>query len=113
MAGVRIGFAIGNAELINALNAVKNSYNSYTMNLPSIILGTAAIEDDEYFKNTIRKITDTRDAFVKKIEAMGFDVLPPSANFVFAKHESISAKQIFEGLKKKNIFVRYFDKGLF
>ena len=110
MAGVRIGFAIGNEELISALKAIKNSYNSYTMNMSSILLGNASIEDDKYFKDILNKIIKTRDSFVEKLTELGFDVLPSSANFVFAKHKSVSAKFIFEELKKKNIFVRYFDK---
>ena len=80
------------------------------MNMASIALGTATVKDYTYFKETITKIINTREAFVKELEAMGFDVLPSSANFVFAKHEKVDAKVIFEELKKKHIYVRYFDK---
>lgn len=110
LAGLRIGFAIGNAALIRALNSVKLSYNSYTMNLPSIIMGAEAIKDDAYFKQTLKRIIATRRTAVRELCAMGFDVLDSKANFVFAKHESIPAKYIFENLRKENIYVRYFSK---
>jgi histidinol-phosphate aminotransferase len=110
MAGLRIGYAISNTELIKALNDVKYSYNSYTMNRPSILLGVESIKDDEYFKSTVAKVTATRERFVKNIYELGFTCLPSSANFVFATHNSIPAKDIFEAAKANNIFVRYFDK---
>jgi histidinol-phosphate aminotransferase len=111
MAGLRIGYAISNAELIKALNDVKYSYNSYTMNRPSILLGVESVKDDEYFKLTVSKVVATRERFISNIKALGFTCLESSANFVFATHESIPAKDIFEAAKAKNIFVRYFDKS--
>jgi histidinol-phosphate aminotransferase len=110
MAGLRIGYAISNTELIKALNDIKYSYNSYTMNRPSILLGVESIKDDEYFKSTVAKVVATRERFVKNIYELGFTCLPSSANFVFATHNSIPAKDIFEAAKANNIFVRYFDK---
>ena len=110
MAGLRIGYAISNPVLIKALNDVKYSYNSYTMNLPSLIMGTESVKDDEYFRNTVAKVVATRTRFVESIRQLGFTCLHSSANFVFATHESIPAKDIFEAAKKAHIYVRYFDK---
>ncbi len=109
MAGLRIGYAISNPELIKALNDVKYSYNSYTMNRPSIIMGVESIRDEEYFRKTVAKVVNTREKFVKAIKPFGFSCLPSSANFVFATHERIPAKEIFEAAKKAKIYVRYFD----
>lgn len=110
MAGIRIGYAMGNEKLIKYLSDVKFSYNSYTMNMPSIILGAESIADDEYFKDTVAKVVETRDWFSKEIEKIGFKSLPSSSNFVFMTHNTIPAKEIFEKAKQANIYVRYFDK---
>lgn len=110
LAGLRIGYAIGNPELIQALSAVKYSYNSYTMNRPSIIYGIESIKDDEYFRQTIEKIVKTRDRFVNDIKPLGFTCLPSSANFVFATHAKDSAADIFAAARKNNIIVRYFNQ---
>lgn len=110
MAGVRIGYAISNPELIKALNDVKYSYNSYTMNRPSILMGTESVKDEQYFCETVEKIIATREKFVKDIAELGFTCLPSSANFVFATHNRVPAKAIFEAAKENNIYVRYFDK---
>ncbi len=110
MAGLRIGYAMGNAELISALNSVKLSYNSYTMNMPSIILGAESVRDDEYFRKTVDKIIDTREAVKESLEKMNFEVLDSKTNFLFAKHADVPAKEIFEKLREKNIYVRYFAK---
>ena len=110
MAGLRIGYAISNKTLIKALNDVKYSFNSYTMNRPSIMLGIESIKDDEYFKETIGKIINTRERFVNEIEKLGFTCPKSSANFVFATHKSIPAKEIFDEARKNNIYFRYFNK---
>lgn len=110
MAGLRIGYAISNPTLIKALNDVKYSYNSYTMNRPSIIMGTESVKDDDYFKAMVAKVVATRKRFVENIKPLGFTCLDSSANFVFATHESIPAKEIFESAKNAHIYVRYFDK---
>ncbi len=110
MAGMRIGYAIGSKELIKALNDVKYSINSYTMNYPSILLGSEAVKDREYFENTVNKIISTRESFCEKIRELGFVFPKSSANFVFATHPEYSAKELFEALKKANIYVRYFAK---
>ncbi len=110
MAGVRIGFAMGSPLLIAALKDVKASYNSYTMNMPAITFGVEAVKDDAYFKNTLEKIINTRNRTKAELEQMGFAVLDSGANFLFASHEKMPAKMIFEKLREKNIYVRYFDK---
>ncbi len=109
LAGLRIGYAVANKTLIKFLNDVKYSYNSYTMNYPSIMLGTAVIKDDKYFKETISKVVSTRKWFSEELKRLGFSVLPSSTNFVFASHESISAKDIFEAAKAEGIYFRYFN----
>lgn len=110
MAGLRIGYAMGNAELIKALNDVKYSFNSYTMSYPTIVLGVESMKDDAYFKETVSKVVATREWFQEELTRLGFTFQKSSANFVFASHEKISAKEIFEAAKEKKIFVRYFDK---
>ena len=108
MAGLRIGYAIGNEELIKALNDVKYSYNSYTMNMAAIELGAAVLEDKEYFDTTVAKIVDTREAAKIRLKELGFTFPDSKTNFIFAKPSKITAKQMFEELKKRNIYVRYF-----
>jgi histidinol-phosphate aminotransferase len=110
MAGLRIGYAIGNEKLIKYMSDVKFSYNSYTMNMPSIVLGAESIADDAYFKDTVAKVVDTREWFAGEIKKLGFTSLPSSANFIFMTHENIPAKQIFEKAKAAGIYVRYFNK---
>lgn len=110
MAGMRIGFAIGNEKMIRYLSDVKFSVNSYTMNRPSLILGPLAIEDDTYFKETTAKIIATREWMKQEMKALGFDFPDSKSNFIFARHESMPAKQLQNALREKNIFVRYFDK---
>lgn len=109
LAGLRIGFAIGSKELISVMEAVKNSYNSYTVDSVSIAMGSASIKDDEYFKATCKKIIDTRERFTEEIKKLGFKVLESSTNFIFATHSDLSVKDMFEYLKAKNIFIRYFS----
>lgn len=110
MAGMRIGFAIGNEKLIKYMNDVKFSINSYTMNHVTQICGAAAVYDEEYFRNTVGKIIDTREKTKKGLAELGF-VFPDSiSNFIFASHKSVAAEEIFEELKKRKIFVRYWNK---
>lgn len=110
MAGLRIGYAIGNKTLIKYMNDVKYSYNSYTMNMPSIILGAESIADEEYFRETVGKVIETREWFKKEIEKIGFTCPPSSANFLFITHKTIPAREIFEKARDHKIIVRYFDK---
>lgn len=110
MAGMRIGYAIANEKLIKALNDVKFSFNSYTMNRTAIELGTAAINDKAYFEECCKKIVATRERTMKALKELGFSFPESKANFIFAKHKDVPASLIFTKLKEKNIFVRYFNK---
>lgn len=110
MAGLRIGYAIGNQELIKALNDVKYSFNSYTMNLPSILFGTASLKDESYFRETTEKIMETRSWFESEMQKLGFSFPDSKANFIFASHKEVPAKEIFEAAKEHKIYVRYFAK---
>lgn len=110
MAGLRIGYAIGNEKLIGYLNDVKYSFNSYTMNYPSIALGVESLADEEYFRETVAKVMDTREWFTAEIRKIGFSCPNSSTNFVFATHEKLQAKDIYEQAKANKIIVRYFAK---
>lgn len=110
MAGLRIGYAIGNQELIKALNDVKYSFNSYTMNLPSILLGTASLKDESYFREMTEKIMETRSWFESEMRKLGFSFPDSKANFIFVSHKEVPAKEIFEAAKEHKIYVRYFAK---
>ncbi len=109
-AGLRIGYAIGHPDLIRALNDVKYSYNSYTLNLPSLLAGREAVRDDVYFKEMINRIVDTRERTKVRLEVLGFTFPDSMTNFIFASHERVPAKQLFQALREADIFVRYFDK---
>lgn len=110
MAGLRIGFCIGSKKLIKYLNDVKFSINSYTMNRPSQVLGVEAVRDDAYFKATTAKVVNTRERSKKELEKLGFTFPDSKTNFIFASHKTVPAKKIFEALRERNIFVRYWDK---
>lgn len=110
MAGIRIGFAMANEKLIGYLKDVKFSFNSYTMNMPSIEMGTEAVKDDAYFKEIVGKIVKTREWTKGQLSRLGFSFTDSMSNFIFATHESVPAKEIFEALKKSNIYVRYWNK---
>ena len=110
MAGMRIGFAFGSEKLIHYLNDAKYSFNSYTMNRPSLILGSAAIQDEAYFRETTAKIVTVREWTKKELKRLGFSFPDSKTNFIFATHDHVPAKELFEALKKQHIFVRYFNK---
>ena len=110
MAGMRIGYAMGNPLLIQYLNDVKYSFNSYTMDQTSLVMGTAAMKDREYFEKTVNKVVETREWTKGELRKLGFSFGDSKANFIFASHESCPAKELFEALRKENIFVRYFEK---
>lgn len=110
LAGMRIGFAIGSEYLISVLEAVKNSYNSYTVNSISMAAGTAAIKDVDYFNETVSKIIATRERVKHELENLGFTVLDSQTNFLFATYNGINIKDYFEWLKTKNVFIRYFNQ---
>jgi histidinol-phosphate aminotransferase len=109
MAGMRIGYAMGNEALIKALNDVKYSFNSYTMNQTAIIAGVEAVKDAQYFEEGIRKIVATRTKAELELSKLGFTFPKSGANFIFATHNRVPAKEIFEALRSNNIYVRYFN----
>ncbi|MBO4901353.1 MAG: histidinol-phosphate transaminase [Lachnospiraceae bacterium] len=109
-AGMRIGFAMADASLIEALNNVKFSINSYTMNCTAIAYGVATVEDEPYFREMIGKIVKTREKTGAALSELGFTCLPSAANFLFATHQTVPADEIFTRLKKHNIYVRFFKK---
>lgn len=110
MAGMRIGYAMGNPVLIKYLNDVKYSFNSYTMDQTTIALGKAAVEDKEYFEETVNKVVETREWTKKELSRLGFTFGDSKANFIFASHKECPARELFAALRKANIIVRYFDK---
>ena len=110
MAGLRIGFAIGSEKLIKYMNDVKFSVNSYTMNRVTIKCGAAAVRDKAYFEQTAARIIATRETAKKELAKRGFTFPDSMSNFIFAKPGTVPAKTVFEKLKARKIFVRYWDK---
>ncbi|MBO4781924.1 MAG: aminotransferase class I/II-fold pyridoxal phosphate-dependent enzyme, partial [Lachnospiraceae bacterium] len=110
MAGMRIGYAFASDKIIQAMNDVKFSINSYTMNYPAVEMGVAAIDDEEYYKATIAKIVKTREKAVKELTKRDFTVLDSKTNFLFISHKRVKASSIFADLKSRGIFVRHWDK---
>lgn len=109
MAGMRIGYAISNPALIQYLNDVKYSFNSYTMNQTSIACGVEAVKDQEYFEKTTGKIVETREWAKGELKKLGFEFPDSRTNFIFATHPQYDAGELFEALKKKEIYVRHWD----
>lgn len=109
LAGLRLGFAIGSKKLISVMEAVKNCYNSYTVDSLAITMGSASIKDDEYFKECCKKIINTRERVANEMRGLGFTVADSSTNFLFATRDDLSMKELFEYLKSKNVFIRYFN----
>lgn len=108
MAGLRVGYAVGQPELIAAMNAVKFAYNSYTMNLPAQLLGAEAVRDEAYFQATVQKVVDTRERAKMRLQEMGFTFPDSGSNFLFVTHESAQAEELLAGLRERKIFVRHF-----
>jgi histidinol-phosphate aminotransferase len=110
LAGLRVGFAMGDSNLINALVKIKNSFNSYTTGSLALIGAIEAIKDNDYFEMTTKKIIKTREIVVKKLKEMGFWVLDSKANFIFISHPKVKADKLFTELRSRGILVRYFSK---
>ena len=108
LAGLRVGYGIGSPKLISVINAVKNSYNPYSVDLIAEALATAAVEDHLYYERINAEISETRDWFSAELGALGFEVLPSATNFVLTKPAGIAAENLFEFLQSKQIYVRYF-----
>jgi histidinol-phosphate aminotransferase len=107
MAGMRIGYAISNPTLIKYLNDAKYAFNSYTMNQTSLVCGVEAVKDKAYFEEQVQKIIETREWTKKELTKLGFSFPDSKSNFIFATHERYAAKELFEALKKADIYVRY------
>ena len=111
MAGMRIGYAISNPALIGYLNDVKYSFNSYTMNQTALLCGVESVKDDVYFKESVDKIVETREWAKEELGRLGFEFPDSQANFIFATHPKKDAKQLFEELKQRQIYVRYWGSS--
>lgn len=109
MAGMRIGYAISNPDLIRCLNDVKYSFNSYTMSRAALACGAAAVKDREYLEETVRKIKETRERIKKELARLGFEFTDSKANFLFARHPRYDAGKLFEELKEARIYVRHWN----
>ncbi len=110
MAGMRIGYAMGNEKLIKYMNDVKFSINSYTMTPLTQLCGAEAVKDEEYFQSTLKMIVDVREYSKDRLTQLGFTFTDSKSNFIFASHKTKSAGEIFTALKERKIFVRYWNK---
>ena len=109
LAGLRIGYAIGQPHLITALESIRDSFNSYPIDSLAQAVSSAALSDTEYYDKIAGKIVATRERTVERLKELGFAVLPSSANFIFVSHPDIDAKALKEYLESKSIFVRHFE----
>ena len=110
LAGLRVGLAVGHPDLSEALERVKNSFNSYPLDRMAIVGAAVAFEDKAYFEETCRKVIDSREQLVAELGKLGFDVLPSAANFVFARHPQKDAAGIAAGLREQGVIVRHFKQ---
>jgi len=110
LAGLRVGWAMGDAGLTAALRCVRDSINSYTLDRAAMAGAGAAIEDEDYFQRTRRRVMDTRERTARELEAMGFTVLPSKANFLFVRFPGMSGRELLAGLRERGILVRWWDR---
>lgn len=110
LAGLRVGYALGHPDLIEGLERVKNSFNSYPLDSLAIAGAVAALQDDEYFRETTNKIIECREWTVKALEQLGFDVIPSATNFVFTCHRTIAGADLMAHLRSQGVLVRHFSK---
>lgn len=108
LAGLRVGFAAGHADLIDALERVKDSFNSYPLDRLAIAGAVASVEDEAFFQESCNKVIATRETLVKELQALGFEVLPSAANFIFARHPERDGGELTAELRKRAIIVRHF-----
>ncbi|MCQ4270766.1 histidinol-phosphate transaminase [Pseudomonas kuykendallii] len=108
LAGLRVGLAIGHPQLIEALERIKNSFNSYPLDRIAIAGAAAAFEDQAYFEQTCAAVIDSREKLVGELKGLGFEVLPSAANFVFARHPQRDAAQLAAGVREQGVIVRHF-----
>ncbi|MGC8121131.1 histidinol-phosphate transaminase [Marinobacter sp. VGCF2001] len=110
LAGLRVGFAVGNPELIEALNRVKDSFNSYPLDRLALAGAVAAFEDKQWFEDSCNGVIRERERVTKELEALGFEVLPSKANFVFTRHPDHEGADVAAKLREQGIIVRHFNK---
>ena len=111
LAGLRVGFAVGHPDLIEALERVKNSFNSYPLDRLAIAGGAVAMEDVAHFESTRQAVITSREQLIAELTALGFKVLPSSANFVFARHPGRDAGELAAALRARSIIVRHFRQA--
>jgi histidinol-phosphate aminotransferase len=111
LAGVRVGVAMGHADLIVGLERVKNSFNSYPLGVLAQRACLAALEDEAYFRESCDRVIASRDRLAGEMTSLGFEVLPSAANFIFAQHPRRDAAELFQALREQGIIVRYFDQA--
>jgi histidinol-phosphate aminotransferase len=109
-AGLRVGYAIGDVALIEGLERVKNSFNSYPLDRLAIVGAVASVEDDAYFRDSCAKVVAAREQLVAALHGLGFEVLPSAANFLFARHSACSAAALASSLRERAIIVRHFKR---
>lgn len=110
LAGLRVGFAFGHKALIEGLNRIKNSFNSYTIDRLAQAGAIESLKAEKYFQDTKNKIINTRERTVERLSKLGFDIVESKANFIFISHKKIEAAILFNRLKENGILVRYFNK---
>lgn len=110
LAGMRVGFALGQRPLIDALERVKDSFNSYPLDRLAQVAATAAVEDVDWFETCRHKIIATRERLTGELERLGFEVLPSQANFVFARHPDLPGAEVYAGLRAEGVLVRHWNK---
>lgn len=111
LAGLRVGLAVGHPDLIEALERVKNSFNSYPLDRMAIVGAAAAFDDREYFEHTCQRVIASREAFVEQLEGKGFEVLPSAANFIFARHPQHDAASLAAKVREQGVIVRHFKQA--
>ena len=110
LAGLRVGYAVGHPDLIDALHRVKDSFNSYPLDRFAQAGAIAAMQDKAYFDKTRQQVISTREKLVAELQGMGFEVLPSGANFIFARHPAHDGEVLASQLRAKNIVIRHFKK---
>ncbi|WP_437881756.1 histidinol-phosphate transaminase [Pseudomonas sp. LRF_L74] len=110
LAGLRVGLAVGQPELIEALERIKNSFNSYPLDRMAIAGAAAAFEDKAYFQRTCQAVIDSREQVVEQLSGLGFEVLPSAANFIFARHPQRDAGELAAALREHGVIVRHFKQ---
>ncbi|MEM1404679.1 MAG: histidinol-phosphate transaminase [Pseudomonadota bacterium] len=110
LAGMRIGMAMGNPGLIEGLERIKDSFNSYPLDVVAQRAGLAAMADLAWYEETRNRVIASREALIAQLQSRGFEVLPSAANFVFARHKIWAGKAIFDGLRERGVIVRRWDK---